>query len=121
MTRLKLQCSWIWQELWSHFFSPICRSSGYAYLPQQNVPLPSQSSADCSGPQQFTVHGDPGSTSVSQFPSIVYVPVPAPAATGDRIQGGHDNLSQAHLDAQKKFLQQQIEVWSLWYMDNKSD
>lgn len=85
------------------------------------MPSPSHSSADGSGPQQFTVPGDPGNTSVSQFPSIVYVPVPAPAATGDRIQGVHDNLPQAHLEAQKKFLQQQIEVWSLWYMDIDSD
>ncbi|XP_030529835.1 ERAD-associated E3 ubiquitin-protein ligase HRD1B-like [Rhodamnia argentea] len=85
-------------------------SSGYAYLPQQNVPSPSHSSAGDSGPQQFTGHGDPGNMSASQFPSIVYVPVPAPAATGDRIQGVHDNLSQAHLEAQKKFLQQQIEA-----------
>ncbi|KAF8008831.1 hypothetical protein BT93_K2472 [Corymbia citriodora subsp. variegata] len=85
-------------------------SSGYAYLPQQNVPFPSSSSTDCSRPQQFTVHGDPGNTSVSQFPSIVYVPVPAPAATGDRIQGGRDNLSQAYVEAHKMFLQQHIEA-----------
>lgn len=85
-------------------------SSGYAYVPQHNVPSPSHSGADGSDPQQFTLHGDSGNTSVSQFPSIVYVPVPAPAATGDRIQGVHDNLSQAHLEAQKKFLQQQIEA-----------
>ncbi|EEF42344.1 protein binding protein, putative [Ricinus communis] len=88
-------------------------SPGYALLPQAQRPL-----ADPTGGEQAFVgqsqpqpafHAGPSNLTLPQFPQCVFVPFQVPndsGAQGERL----GNMPNCELEAQKKFLQYQIEV-----------
>ncbi|XAR52090.1 hypothetical protein NMG60_11019989 [Bertholletia excelsa] len=89
-------------------------SPGYALLPQSSRPQANidytgvQSSAGQSQQHPFAI---PTNMAFSQFQHAGFVPFLAPSTDMNYIQGFGSNLNtESHLDAQKKFLQNQIEI-----------
>ncbi|GAV77851.1 zf-RING_2 domain-containing protein [Cephalotus follicularis] len=93
-------------------------SPGYAVLPHANRPL-ADSTLESGGeqasirqPQQSAFTGGPANISFPQFPHPVFVPFHSCDVNvnyGER-SGSNHNIPPSQLEAQKKFLQQQIEV-----------
>ncbi|XP_068315812.1 uncharacterized protein [Pyrus communis] len=93
----------------------VCWSPGYAALPQVQRHMVDSSNTEssgeaCSGQSQpqLAAPGGPAKLSFSQFPPYVFVPG-ANVAYGER-SGSDPNLTASQLEAQKKFLQHQIEL-----------
>ncbi|KAA8540138.1 hypothetical protein F0562_026830 [Nyssa sinensis] len=96
-------------------------SPGYALVPQVYGPLANSINTDSVGEHtstgqsqqhQFAVPGGPGNSPFPQLQHCAFVPFQAPGANvnyGERL-GDNPNISDPQLEAQKKFLQQQIEV-----------
>ncbi|KAL9382191.1 hypothetical protein Peur_025226 [Populus x canadensis] len=92
-------------------------SPGYALVPQVQRPLADTTNMEPSGDQgvvgqprlQFSIQGGPSNLTLPQLPHCVFVPFQAPGACvyqGERACSTPDS----ELEAQKKFLQHQIEV-----------
>ncbi|RQO99175.1 hypothetical protein POPTR_013G088400v4 [Populus trichocarpa] len=92
-------------------------SPGYALIPQVQRPLADRTTVESGGEQgfigqqhlQFSIHGGPSNLSFPQLPHCVFIPFQAPSASvyqGER--AGSTPISE--LEAQKNFLQHQIEV-----------
>ncbi|XP_061944455.1 ERAD-associated E3 ubiquitin-protein ligase HRD1B-like [Populus nigra] len=92
-------------------------SPGYALVPQVQRPLADTTNMEPSGDQgvvgqprlQFSIQGGPSNLTLPQLPHCVFVPFQAPGACvyqGERTCSTPDS----ELEAQKKFLQHQIEV-----------
>ncbi|KAJ9179762.1 hypothetical protein P3X46_008093 [Hevea brasiliensis] len=92
-------------------------SPGYVLLPQAQRPLADAANGEPSREQAFIgqsqwkseFHAGPSNLSLPQFPHYVFVPVLVPGANanyGDML----GSIPNSELEAQKKFLQQQIEV-----------
>jgi len=104
-------------EFWKELILSICRSPGYALIPQVQRPLADRTTVESGGEQgfigqqhlQFSIHGGPSNLSFPQLPHCVFIPFQAPSASvyqGER--AGSTPISE--LEAQKNFLQHQIEV-----------
>lgn len=103
--------------------SLICRTPGYACVPRGQRHLPVSSDAESSGrhdslgqERNFMMSDGQNSGCLMQFPQYVFVPVPA---TGLQVTYGNRNgsevgISVSQVEAQKSFLQKQIEV-CFWY------
>ncbi|KAJ6858651.1 hypothetical protein NC652_041061 [Populus alba x Populus x berolinensis] len=92
-------------------------SPGYALVPQVQRPLADTTNMEPSGDQgvvgqprlQFSIQGGPSNLTLPQLPHCVFVPFQAPGACvyqGERAC----NTPNSELEAQKNFLQHQIEV-----------
>lgn len=92
-------------------------SPGYALLPQVQRPLADSTNMEPSGDQgvggqprlQFSIQGGPSNLTLPQLPHCVFVPFQAPGACvyqGERAC----STPNSELEAQKNFLQHQIEV-----------
>lgn len=92
-------------------------SPGYALVPQVQRPLADTTNMEPSGDQgvdgqprlQFSIQGGPSNSTLPQLPHCVFVPFQAPGACvyqGERAC----NTPNSELEAQKNFLQHQIEV-----------
>ena len=95
----------------------ICRSPGYAVRPKASGPLADSTKVESSGEstsigQQFTFPGGQSNLSFPQFPHCVFVPFQLPGANGNSGEGssGNQNIPDSQLEAQKKIIQQRIEV-----------
>lgn len=95
------------------------RSLGYAVVPQVERPLFDSNNTETNGeqspnghPQYFSFPGGPSNLSFTQFPQNIFVPFQPREGTGNNIEelGSSLNVSGSQLEAQEKFLQQQIEV-----------
>lgn len=99
-------------------FCGICRSPGNAVLPGSYVPLADTMKVEHSGEstsigqQQFAIPGGQANLPFPQFPNCVFVPFQLPAANGNSGggSGSNQNSSDSQLEAQKKIIEQQIEV-----------
>lgn len=95
----------------------VCRSPGYAALPKAYVPLAESSKVESSGEstsvgQQFPIPGGHANSSFPQFANCVFVPFQVPGANGNSGEGSsnNQNIPDSQVEAQKKNIQQQIEV-----------
>lgn len=63
-------------------------------------------------PQYFSFPGGPSNLSFTQFPQNLFVPFQPREGTGNNTDGSGSslNVSGSQLEAQERFLQQQIEV-----------
>ncbi|GAY48845.1 hypothetical protein CUMW_114810 [Citrus unshiu] len=94
-------------------------SPGYVVLPQANRPLGDytsvelgQEQASAGQPQQFVNPGGSATFSFPQFPQSVFVPFQTPDANligGERLPSTQ-NTPVSQLEAQRKFIENQIEV-----------
>ncbi|XP_023888285.1 ERAD-associated E3 ubiquitin-protein ligase HRD1B [Quercus suber] len=94
-------------------------SPGYAVLPQVQKTSADSANTESSGPafigqpqQQFAIPGGPSNLPFPQSPHCIFVPFQTPGANvtyGDRF-GSNLNIPDSQLEAQKKFLSNQIEV-----------
>ena len=98
-----------------------CRSPGYGLLPQASKPVTDSTGTSSGGEQvstgqsqqhQFSIPGGLGNMPVAKFPGA-FVPFQAPGANVNYGEGLWSNLSasDSQLEAHKKNLQHQIEVW----------
>ncbi|KAH1090737.1 hypothetical protein J1N35_017994 [Gossypium stocksii] len=94
-------------------------SPGNAVLPGSYAPLADTMKVEHSaespsiGHQQFAIPGGQSNLPFPQFPNCVFVPFQLPGANGDSGGGGsgsNQNISDSQLEAQKKIIEQQIEV-----------
>ncbi|XP_021279048.1 ERAD-associated E3 ubiquitin-protein ligase HRD1B-like [Herrania umbratica] len=93
-------------------------SSGYAVLPQAYGPSADSTKVESSGErtfigqQQFAIPGGHANLSFPQFPHCVFVPFQLPGANGNSGEGlgSYQNIPDSQLEAQKKIIQQKIEV-----------
>ncbi|XP_022984215.1 ERAD-associated E3 ubiquitin-protein ligase HRD1B-like [Cucurbita maxima] len=93
--------------------STLVWSPGYAVVPQVERPLPDSNNIEPNGhPQQFSFTGGPSNLSFTQFPQNLFVPFQPREGTGNNTDGlgSSQNVSGLHLEAQERFLQQQIEI-----------
>ena len=94
------------------------RSPGYAVLPEAYGSLGDSTKVESSGErtsigqQQFAAPGGHANLSFPQFPHRVFVPFQLPGANGNSGEGSgsHQNIPDSKLEAQKKIIEQQIEV-----------
>ncbi|TYG53681.1 hypothetical protein ES288_D09G129000v1 [Gossypium darwinii] len=94
-------------------------SPGNPVLPGSYAPLADTMKVEHSGEspsighQQFAIPGGQSNLPFPQFPNCVFVPFQLPGANGNSGGGGsgsNQNISDSQLEAQKKIIEQQIEV-----------
>lgn len=120
---LELRLSWFELSFRTNCFNKfctlLCRSPGYAVLPQVQKTSADSANTESSGPafigqpqQQFAIPGGPSNSPFPQSPHCIFVPFQTPGANvtyGDRF-GSNLNIPDSQLEAQKKLLSNQIEV-----------
>lgn len=102
------------------FFLFIYRSPGYAVVPQVQRPLSDSNNIELDGeqaapngqPQYFPFTSGPANLSFTQFPQNLFVPFQPREGTVNITDGlgSSQNVPGSQLEAQERFLQQQIEV-----------
>ncbi|TYH53789.1 hypothetical protein ES332_D09G125300v1 [Gossypium tomentosum] len=94
-------------------------SPGNPVLPGSYAPLADTMKVEHSGEspsighQQFAIPGGQSNLPFPQFPNCVFVPFQLPGANGNSGGGGsgsNQNISDSQLEAQKKIIEQQIEM-----------
>ncbi|XVF05007.1 hypothetical protein REPUB_Repub05bG0134000 [Reevesia pubescens] len=93
-------------------------SPGYAALPRTYGQLADSSNVESGGErtsigqQQIAIPGGHANFSFPQLPNCVFVPLQLPGANGNSGEGSgsNQNIPDSQLEAQKKIIQQQIEV-----------
>ncbi|MBA0615438.1 hypothetical protein Godav_015575 [Gossypium davidsonii] len=94
-------------------------SPGNPVLPGSYAPLADTMKVEYNGEspsighQQFAIPGGQSNLPFPQFPNCVFVPFQLPGANGNSGGGGsgsNQNISDSQLEAQKKIIEQQIEV-----------
>ncbi|KAK9002570.1 hypothetical protein V6N11_025241 [Hibiscus sabdariffa] len=92
-------------------------SPGYAVLPKANGSLADSTKVESNGAstssgEQYGISGGQANMSFSQFPQYAFVPLQLPFANGNtgEVSSGNPTVTDSHLEAQEKIIQQQIEV-----------
>ncbi|GMJ00849.1 homolog of yeast Hrd1 [Hibiscus trionum] len=92
-------------------------SPGYAVLPKAHGSLTDSAKVESNGAststgEQFGIPGGQANMSSPQSPHYAFVPFQLPFANGysGEASSGNTNVTDSHLEAQKKIIQQQIEV-----------
>ncbi|XP_020412123.1 ERAD-associated E3 ubiquitin-protein ligase HRD1B isoform X1 [Prunus persica] len=87
-------------------------SPGYVALPQVQRQMADSANTESSGVlhPQLATPGGPSNLSSPQFPHYMFVPFEVPDVAYEERLGGDPNITASQLEAQKKFLQHQIEI-----------
>lgn len=85
-------------------------SPGYVALPQVQRQMADSANTESSGVSHPQLATPGGNLSSPQFPHYMFVPFEVPDVAYEERLGGDPNITASQLEAQKKFLQHQIEI-----------
>ncbi|KAH0978658.1 hypothetical protein GBA52_005835 [Prunus armeniaca] len=85
-------------------------SPGYVALPQVQRQMADSANTESSGVSHPQLATPGGNLSSPQYPHYMFVPFEVPDVAYEERLGGDPNITASQLEAQKKFLQHQIEI-----------